>query len=265
MRSTKCAACGFVGWSDVENCKSCGAPLGHGSAPASPGYSTNYDSWDQPEGQKKGLAIIALVLGILSFFTFGLLGVGAIVGIILAAKAMGRVKHEPWKYGGRGMAIAGLVLSITSLASTVPIAIVAAIAVPNLLAARRAANESSAIHSVQEIASAQVVYQSNFQKYGTLAELAANALIDPTLASGTRNGYNFTVVLDSGNPEAFEVIGVPVTYRNSGTRSFYVDETFVIRGADNHGGPSSKMDEALDSGSDYPRRPGQRVDYRSDL
>ncbi|MFN2407806.1 MAG: hypothetical protein ABR594_17305 [Pyrinomonadaceae bacterium] len=38
----------------------------------------------------------------------------------------------------------------------------------------------------------------------------------------------------------FEVVGLPVDYRSSGMRSFYVDETAVIRGGDNLGGPSSK-------------------------
>src|SRR5215216_490297 len=140
MKSTKCVECGFVGWSDVEKCKACGAPL-HQRSASLPLPTPGYDSWNQPdEGQKKGLAIFSLVLGILSFFTFGLLGVGAITGIILAAVAMSKVKREPWKYGGRGMAIAGLTLSIISLVSVVPVGIIASIAIPNLLAARMAAN-----------------------------------------------------------------------------------------------------------------------------
>ena len=200
MKSTKCVQCGFVGWSDVENCKACGAPLNQSwsSVPPAGAY---YDSGDQSEGQQKGMAIAGLILGILSFFTFGLLGVGAILGIVLSAKAMGRVSREPWKYGGRGMAIAGLVLSITALASAVPIGIIAAIAVPNLLAARRAANEGSAIHSLRTISQAEFAYQSNFGKYGTLQELATNGLIDPNLGSGTKNGYVFNITLDSTNPE----------------------------------------------------------------
>ena len=244
MKSTKCVQCGFVGWSD-ENCKSCGAPLNQGSQ-----FAGSHGSWDQSEGQQKGMAVAALVLGILSFLTFGLLGVGAIVGIILAVKAMGRVSREPWTYGGRGMAIAGLVLSITSLASAVPVGVIAAIAIPNLLAARRAANEASAIHSLRKITTAEFTYQSQFAKYATLEELAANGLIDQSLASGTKSGYSFAVTLDSSNPEAFEVTGVPLSYGSSGTRSFYVDETFVIRGGDNFGGPSTKMDQPLGTGSD---------------
>ena len=144
MKSAKCLQCGFVGWSDIEFCKACGAPLGQ----ATPNYaptSAAYNSWQPAEGEKKGLAIFALVLGILSFFTLGLLGVGAIVGIICAVVAMRKVREEPWQYGGRTIAIAGLVLSITSLATMVPVGIIAAIAIPNLLASRIAANEGMAV------------------------------------------------------------------------------------------------------------------------
>ena len=252
MKSTKCGACGCVGWSDVENCKACGASL-----------TTNYSHWDQPEGQEKGLAIFALILGILSFFTFGLLFVGAIVGIVVAVKAMGRVKREPQRYGGRGIAIAGLVLNVVSLSTVVPVALIAAIAIPNLLASRRAANEASALHSLRVIASAQAFYHSNFDKYATLEELAAQNLIDQRLGSGTKNGYNFTIELttDEMDVAGFAAVGVPESYRSSGIRSFYVDETSVIRAGDNHGGPSTKMDEPLDLNPDYSRRT-RRLDAR---
>lgn len=256
MKSTKCFQCGFVGWSDLDNCKSCGAPLSQRSG-SLPQASMSSDS----EGEQKGMAIAALILGLLSFSTFGLLGVGAVIGIILSVKAMGRVNREPWRYGGRGMAIAGLVLSITSLASAVPIGVIAAIAIPNLLAARRAANEGSAIHSLRTICEAEFAYQSNFAKYGSLKELAANSLIDRNLGSGTKNGYNFTITVDSSNPEAFEVTGVPVEYRSTGIRSFFVDETFVIRAGDNYGGPATKMDEPLGARSEFPNG-SRRIEYR---
>ena len=238
MKSTKCVACGFVGRSDVEYCKACGAPLNQ--------QSTHVSPTDQSEGEKKGLAIFALILGIISFLTFGMLFVGAIVGIIVAVKAMGRVKREPWIYGGRGMAIAGLVLNIVSLTSVVPIALIAAISIPNLLASRRAANEGSAINSLRQISEAESWYYQNFEKYGTLEELAALELIDPRLGSGTKNGYNFTVELTNDEVAGFAVVGVPITYRDTGTRSFYVDESSVIRAADSNGGPPSKYDAPLD-------------------
>lgn len=266
MKSTKCVECGFVGWSDVENCKACGAPLGqrsHNLPLPAPVHDADYDQWDETESPKKGMAIAALVLGILSFLTFGLLGVGAIVGIILSCVAMSRVNREPWKFGGHGMAIAGLVLSIVSLFSVVPMAIIASIAIPNLLASRRAANEGSAISSMRTIASAETVYYSNFHKYGTLNELVAQNLIDARLASGSKHGYNFTLELTSGemDAEGFVVVGVPMTYGSTGRRSFYVDESAVIRFADNNGMAPSKMDPILGE-SDFYNRGNRTVDYR---
>jgi len=238
-----------VGWSDVESCKACGAPLGQ--YPSGYGQpATPRNSWNEPEGESKGLAILSLVLGIISFFTLGLLGVGAIIGIIVAVAAMRRVKREPWNYGGRSIAVAGLVLSIVSLASVIPVGIIAAIAIPNLLASRIAANEGSAVRSLNTIASAETVHQSMTGNYGTLEELCAQGLIDPVLAKGVKSGYRFTLELTDhgGEIPGFEVVGVPLTYRSSGMRSFYVDETSVLRGADNHGGPSSAQDDPLATG-----------------
>lgn len=264
MRSTKCVQCGFVGWSDLENCKACGAPLnqGSGSLPPAGGY---YSSGRDSEGEQKGLAIAALVLGIISFITFGLLGVGAIVGIVLAVKAMGRVSREPWRYGGRSMAIAGLVLSITSLTSAFGLGIVMAITVPNLLASYRAANEGSAIHSLRTLHEAEATFQSTVGNgnYGTLEELNAANLVDVKLATGTRNGYTFTVTVDNENLGSFAVTAVPETYGSTGIRSFYIDETGIIRGADNNGGPSTQMDKPLDSHAESLRSSSRRGDYIS--
>lgn len=271
MKSTKCVECGFVGWSDVENCKACGAPLGqrsHNLPPPTPVYNSSYDEPNLDEGPKKGFAIAALVLGIIGFFTIGIIGIGAIVGIVLACIAMSRAKRDPWQYGGRGMAIAALVLNIVCLVSFVPMGMIAAIAIPNLLAARRAANEGSAQASLRTLHAAEATYQSTSGagKFGTLSELAAANLIDLKLATGNKNGYNFTIELttDDMNYPGFEVVARPLTYRSDGIRSFYIDQTGVIRAGDNSGGPATKMDLPVNNYNDndfYDR--SRRTDYRS--
>ena len=269
MKSTKCSQCGFVGWSDGATCKGCGAsllqrPSNFVPASPTPAHNPTYDPtyneapWDPTqEGMKKGLAVFGLVLGIISFFTLGMLGVGAVAGIIVSIVAMGKVKREPWQYGGRGMAIAGLVLNITSLVSFVPVGIIASIAIPNLLAARVAANEGAAIYSMRKISAAEATYQSMFQRYGTLDELAAQDLIHPTLASGPKSGYRFTIELKThgyGNPVGFEALAVPITYQSSGRRSFYIDESLVIRTRDNQGRPPARDDPPLEDSYEYSER-----------
>src|SRR5262245_12015855 len=81
------------------------------------------------------------------------------------------------------------------------IGIIAAIAVPNLIASRRAANEGSAISSIRAIHSAQVVYQSTTGAGAFAANLGALnglRLIDDVLSTGTKSGYTFEIVEQAG-------------------------------------------------------------------
>jgi type II secretory pathway pseudopilin PulG len=183
---------------------------------------------------------------------------------------MSRAKRDPWQYGGHGMAVAALVLNIVALVSFVPMSMIAAIAIPNLLASRRAANEGSAQSSLRTLHAAEATYQATkgAGSYGTLSELAAEGLIDSRLATGTKSGYKFTVELTTNetNYPGFAVVGVPMTYggvEGSGVRSFYIDETGVIRGGDRFGRPATKEDLPLDDPSRdfYDRRP--RTEYRA--
>ena len=86
---------------------------------------------------------------------------------------------------------------IELLIVVVIIGIIAAIAIPNLLAARRSANEGSAISAMRTLHGAQATYASTYGN-GNYAALIVTlggtlGLIDSTLASGTKSGYNFAV------------------------------------------------------------------------
>src|SRR5215210_7036706 len=92
---------------------------------------------------------------------------------------------------------------IELLIVVVIIGIVAAIAIPNLLASRRSANEGSALSAVRTLHGAQMTYAAaygNGSYAGTasgtgdgaaLNELGSPALIDSVLATGTKSGYTF--------------------------------------------------------------------------
>ena len=260
MKSVKCSECGFVGWADAETCKKCGVALTPETTdttyqPHQLGF-VEYQPSSQPmfPGQvKKGLAICSLVIGIVNLFTFGFLGLGIIVGVILSIVALSKIRQNPAVYGGRELAIAGLVTNIVSVAVIVPIAIIAAIAIPNFNAARRAAYEGSAIYSLREIHAAEATYQSRHENFGTLDDLASENLIRPDLASGTRNGYKFKIEMSQDGADGlagFAATGVPANYPNTGRRSFYVDETGVIRAADSQGGKATKLDLPLHTDRD---------------
>jgi len=118
------------------------------------------------------------------------------------------------------------------------IGIIAAIAIPNLMASRRAANEGSAQSSLRTIHSAQVVYQATAGAgafAGALATLQGQTLTDTVLSSGTKSGYNFAIVEQAGiNATAvFGVYAFPATtsgVSQTGTRAFGTTEGGVMHG-----------------------------------
>jgi len=118
------------------------------------------------------------------------------------------------------------------------IGIIAAIAIPNLLASRRAANEGSAQSSLRTVFSSQATYQAtagNGAFAADLATLNGQNLIDSVLSSGTKSGYTFAVVEQAGTgaTAVFGAYGFPVTtsgVSQTGTRRFGITEVGVMRG-----------------------------------
>ena len=127
------------------------------------------------------------------------------------------------------------------------ILIIAAIAIPNLLRSKIAANESSAVGSVRTIGTAEVTYSSSWgsgyaaaitQLGGAAPCVAATAaaacLIDPLLstAPNTKSGYVFSaagVLPVAGVNNGFEVNAAPTTFQTTGVRAFCDDQTGVLK------------------------------------
>lgn len=113
------------------------------------------------------------------------------------------------------------------------IGIIAAIAIPNLVASRKAANESSAISSVRTIATAQQTYRQSYGGSTTYApdldSLHSNGfIIDSVLSSGQKSGYNLTMTA-AAPFSTFTVQADPSSPGVSGDRHFFSDDTGVIR------------------------------------
>ncbi len=216
-------------------------------------HSYAYPGYAAEAPKKTGLAIASMVLGIISLIACGLLGLGTISGFVLGIVALRKAKKMPLVYGGQGFAIAGIALSVVSFFY---IGIVAAIAIPNLLAARRAANEAAAVRNIRMLSSAEEVYQSTTdrQQYGTMQELLAAGLIDASLARGAKNNYIFEI---KNNGTTFEVLATPTANSDRGSRSFYLSsEEQFIRGAKKGGMAATAYDPPLDR--DRPANPYER-------
>ncbi len=123
------------------------------------------------------------------------------------------------------------------------IGIIAAIAIPSLLRSRMSANEAAAAGGCKTIASGQTDYNNNcnphtytnsLQNLYTGAPCSPVGYIDPKLGGGLKAGYTFTLVSGNtiqGSSWAWSAAAWPVSFKSTGVRSFYIDETGVIRGS----------------------------------
>ena len=115
------------------------------------------------------------------------------------------------------------------------IGIIAAIAIPNLLASRRAANEGSAQSSMRTISSCEAAYKNTYGNgdFTDLATLGARVMTDQVLTSGTKSGFLFVANPEAGAPDQFYATGYPVTtsgIAQTGTRRFGITDDGVMRG-----------------------------------
>ena len=136
------------------------------------------------------------------------------------------------------------------------ILIIAAIAIPNLLRSRIAANEASAVGSIRTINTSEVTYASTYPNVGfaTLDALGGAGgsatgagLLDAVLASAVKSGYAFAVTTGgsagSGSPATIYAVTGDPQNSQTGQRHFYSDQSGVIRY--NVSQPASASDSPL--------------------
>jgi len=119
------------------------------------------------------------------------------------------------------------------------IALLAAIAIPNLLRARHNANEAAAIAAVRTISTACESFRAAQTPTSYPADLAAlsaavppyidAALAGATTAETARQGYFYTYAQVAGGANQYTCTAAPAVSGTTGTRVFFVDESGVIR------------------------------------
>jgi type IV pilus assembly protein PilA len=145
------------------------------------------------------------------------------------------------------------------------ILIIAAIAIPNLIRSKIAANEASAVASLRTLNTSEVIFSSTYSTASVFATkltdlgdggalAACGAGITPTATSAClidnaleqadtvpKSGYKLTYTNPVG---AYAVKNDPVSVNSTGTRGFYTDQTIVIR-AKNPGPGAGPTDPAI--------------------
>jgi type IV pilus assembly protein PilA len=238
-----CPTCGATVAADNQFCSNCGnaipAAQFAASAVAIPGAPS-------VAPKTSGMAIASLVCGIVNIFP------AFIVAIVLGHISLSQIRKSAGRLKGEGLAIAGLVLGYLGIVAIPFILIVAAIAIPNLLRAKIAANEASAASSIRVLLAAEVSYSTQHQDEGftcNLADLHSAGLSDLSLLTGQKNGYAFALqncTSDAvGRPiSKFQVTAVPLSPHASGNRAICTDESAVVR-LD----PNGSAQDCLDHGS----------------
>ena len=194
--------------------------------------------------ETSGKAIGSLVCGFLFFFP-----PSAILAVTMGHLSLSEIRLSAGRLGGRGLAIAGLVLGYIGL-SFIPILVIAAIAIPNLLRAMRAANEASTVASLRTYNTVLRRYATECPKQGyppdaTYLTLDGSGPVtcppsqgSPGLApaGGTlpaKWGYQYFYIPmkrdAAGHVSKYGLAADPVTPGVTGMRHFYTDETGIIR------------------------------------
>ena len=239
-----CAACGNNMAAGELFCRVCGRDAG-AVVGAPPAVAT--PSSAMPPPKTSGKAIVSLVCGLLFFVPFLF-----IVAIVYGHLGLSEIRKSAGRLTGEGIAIAGLVLGYMGIVSIPMVLIIAAIAIPNLLRARIAANEASAMASIRTINVAQVTYSAGHPSEGFTCSLSdLSSLGDSHLVAGQRHGYTFKLsgctAGDSGAIVKYQVVAFPITQNTTGSRIFCSDETGVVR-FDAAGSPQN----CLESGGVMP-------------
>jgi len=237
-----CPRCSATVQEAVSFCPSCGSarssllPSQPAQTSVSPGIPVTYAGNPKTSGKAIGSFICGLF--------FFLLPV-TIVAIVLGHLSLSDIKKSPGRLKGQGLAIVGLVLGYVGVVFIPFILIIAAIAIPNLLRARMAANEASAVGTLRMYGIAMGNYAAVCPKIGFPASLTnlgpgngdcegAN-LVSFLLAAQapTKSGYRFFYspgpADGNGHVVSYTIIADPITQNTTGIRHFFTDESGVIR------------------------------------
>lgn len=166
-----------------------------------------------------GLAIASLVLGCL--FLIPILGIlFSLLAIIFGIVALVAISKKKEVYKGGGLAISGIVLGVIGIIIIPIIALLAAIAIPNLLRARVSANESYAMSVVRNVSTAAESYKAEKGQYPSKENDLVSAeprYLDEAYNNKTLNGYSYSVAF---SPDAYTITASPEKCYVTGVKIF---------------------------------------------
>lgn len=116
------------------------------------------------------------------------------------------------------------------------------IAIPSMFRSRMSAYEAATQGFLKTLARSQETHRELHSEYGSLRALTEQSeeSLPSTFARGERNGYAYEVtvgIYEEGGEPTWSAAAWPLAFMESGVRSFYIDESGLVRGQDNDGKP----------------------------
>ena len=132
--------------------------------------------------------------------------------------------NNPKRFSDQGFSLVELLIVLLI------IGIIAQMAIPHLMRSKLVANEAPAITTVRSVLNAETLYVTTVGsgRYATMGGLVSGMLVDSVVGSSTKDGYVFSISLSAADT-SFVIDARPTGYSNTGIRSFFADETAVIR------------------------------------
>ncbi|MBU0469754.1 MAG: DUF4190 domain-containing protein [Candidatus Omnitrophica bacterium] len=192
------------------------------------------------EVQKRtlGIAIASLVCG--CFFIIPLLGfLLSVAAIVLGIVALVKINKNQEMYQGKGLAISGIVLGGLGILILPIIALLAAIAIPNLLRAKISANDALAKSTLRTLSTASETYATANNRQYPLSIYDLMDAVPPYLNTNycdqTMAGYTYDC---NFNTEEYSFTATPVNEGTSGSQSYTIVTGGIMTEEDNRSGYS---------------------------
>jgi len=239
-----CTFCGQTAEDDARFCPKCGQPFAattntRGETPiAFPAQSAGVPG-APPETD--GKAVASLVCSLVFF----LYPITQITAIVLGHMSRADIKRSAGRKSGEGMALAGLILGYVQVALLPVIAIVAAIAIPNLIRAKQAANEATAVATVRTIVAEELTVHDQKHAFTCDAHDFASSTARDAITTGPKTGYAYE--LTDCSDESFRVLATPVNAQ-TGRRTFCADESGTVKSLESGLGGDGGLEPCMKSG-----------------
>jgi hypothetical protein len=241
--SSFCAGCGNSLSEGDSFCSTCGRSVFATSASPPLDPAVAFGLPPEPSGK----AIFSLVCGVLFFFP-----PSAIAAVLFGHLSLSEIRRSAGRLGGRGLAIAGMVLGYSGLAAFSVLLIIAALKIPKISRQYMGTDQSSAAAAVRTLNTAEIAFAQAHPASGYTCSLSDLSEVwgIGDLSQGRKNGYIFVLqgcaATKANGPIAkYQVLAYPVAPNTSRLPAYCSNESDRVK-IDRNGSSENCLEKGAD-------------------